>query len=278
PPFGARAIAVDLDAVFLRVVQVERLAHEMVRRAAQPPARPHDPGQRGGELGPARDEDREVEQPARPGGSGRRGGAGVELHHRGLGGAEVRRLAGRVERAQADRALVELALTVEVGDPQPDPARLHRGPYGAVGRRPRSVKPTTISSVPRTSRPSPTRSASVVRPMSGFARMITPATIERVPSKPIHPRFCVLSMARTRSPIPTRMNQNEKATSRASRLAPGRTRQTSPATTPTNPTRTLTTPRATEIPGAKPAARVKSPQIRRYAPRMIPSARRVMSG
>ena len=83
------------------------------------------------------------------------------------------------------------------------------------------------------------------------------------PEHPIQPPVLGLSIARTRSPIPTRMNQNENAISRASSLAPGLTRQTSPAMMPMNPTRTLTTLRDAEIPGANPAARVKMPQIRR---------------
>ncbi len=99
--------------------------------------------------------------------------------------------------------------------------------------------------------------------MSGLARTITPATIDTTPSNPTQPRLFVASIASTMSPIPTRMNQNENAISRARRLAPGLTMQTSPAMMPTNPTRTLTTPSETDPLGAKPAARVKMPQTRR---------------
>src|SRR5437773_8429233 len=66
-PLRAWPVAVDLDAVALGVVEVERLADEMVRGAGQPPSGARRPRKGPGERGPPRDQDREVKQPRRSG-------------------------------------------------------------------------------------------------------------------------------------------------------------------------------------------------------------------
>src|SRR5207247_3349252 len=59
-PLGARAVAVDLDPVALGIVQVERLAYEVIGGAGETPARTGHTPQRASQLEAARDEDREV--------------------------------------------------------------------------------------------------------------------------------------------------------------------------------------------------------------------------
>src|SRR5947207_7868329 len=80
-PLRAWPVAVDLDAVALGVVEVERLADEMVRGAGQPPAGARRPRKGPGERGPPRDQDREVKQPRCSGRALGGPGARDELHH-----------------------------------------------------------------------------------------------------------------------------------------------------------------------------------------------------
>jgi hypothetical protein len=113
-PVLARAIAVDLDPVALGVVQVERLAHQVVGRAGQRPAGAREPHQRQREVAPARQQYREVEEP---------------------GGARVRR--GRVRRlveldqlepaGEPDDLVVETAGPAGIGHGQLDAAHPRRG-------------------------------------------------------------------------------------------------------------------------------------------------------
>ena len=68
----ARPVAVQLDAVALRVGEVEGLADEVVRGAGEPPARAGDATQRPREVGPRGHEQGEVEEAGRPGRARRR--------------------------------------------------------------------------------------------------------------------------------------------------------------------------------------------------------------
>src|SRR5581483_2984515 len=94
-PFIARAIAIDLDAVSVRVGQVERFAYEMVRGAIERPSRAGEPGQRKAEVGPAWEKDRQVEEARRLPVKRRRGAVATQLDERlsacnGNGQASVR--------------------------------------------------------------------------------------------------------------------------------------------------------------------------------------------
>ncbi len=125
-PLVAGAVAVDLDAVALGVVQVEGLAHEVVGGAGEGRTRVEDAAERPRELGPARHEDRQVEEPgARPGPRGR-ARPSLELDERGAAcGAEPGDPVALVEHTQPQRALVEGPCPIEAGDGQPN--RTHSG-------------------------------------------------------------------------------------------------------------------------------------------------------
>ena len=60
PPIGPRTIAVDLDAIPVRVREVERLADEMIRCAVKRPARDDQAGQGERQILARGDEDRQV--------------------------------------------------------------------------------------------------------------------------------------------------------------------------------------------------------------------------
>ena len=64
-PFLARAIAIKLDAVLVRIMQVERLAHTMVSRAIEPDSRAIQPAQCITQRGSIRIAKRHVKKPGR---------------------------------------------------------------------------------------------------------------------------------------------------------------------------------------------------------------------
>jgi hypothetical protein len=108
-PFLARPVAIELDPVPLGVGEVERLADEVVGRAAQVPARIEDSAERAGEVGPGRDEERQVEQPRRPRRPDGCVGCADELDERAVGRSDrADAVVGR-QGAEPDRALVEIA-------------------------------------------------------------------------------------------------------------------------------------------------------------------------
>ncbi len=81
-PFLARPVAVDLDPVPLRVVEIERLGHEMVGCAREPVSGARYPVHGAGKLVPCRQEEREVKQSRRPRRAPRRLGPMNERHER----------------------------------------------------------------------------------------------------------------------------------------------------------------------------------------------------
>ena len=129
-PFVARPVAVELDAVPLRVGEVERLGDEMVGGSGERPARTGHPAQRACEVGPRRHEEREVEEAGRPRRARRRVRIRDELDERRPVDAERDDVPSAAERLEADRRLVELAQPVDVAGAQPDRAepRVSRQP------------------------------------------------------------------------------------------------------------------------------------------------------
>ena len=107
-PLLARAVPVELDPVALRVGEVEGLADEVVRGAAQVPARLEHAPERAREVGPGRDEQREMEQARRRRGPRGRVGRGHELDERYVARTECRdavaRERGRGARSRARRS------------------------------------------------------------------------------------------------------------------------------------------------------------------------------
>src|SRR5436190_11678015 len=159
-PLRAWAVAVDLDAVALGVVEVERRAAEMVRGAGQPPSGARRPRKGPGERGPPRDQDREVKQPRRSGRALGGPGARDELHHHRAVDAQPEGPLALVQRAQPDRALVELAHASEIGDAKAHGARHHRRltremvPGGLLGLASGALQ-SESSLLPRRARPGP---------------------------------------------------------------------------------------------------------------------------
>ena len=121
-PVLARPVAVDLDAVALGIVEIERLRHEMVGRAGEPMPARRDPVQRAGELGAVGDEEREMEEARGSTGARRRIGALDERHERAVvvGRPELGNAVGAAELAQPDRVAIEAGLRVEVADSELD--------------------------------------------------------------------------------------------------------------------------------------------------------------
>src|SRR5581483_7731379 len=123
-PLRARPIAVELDAVPVRIAQVDRLADAVVGGPAQP-----DPGlehalHRTGERLPVRAADRDGVEPGRP---GRRRRAALRLPgvQRDVvvvaaGGEEDGLLAVAVRDVEAEHAVPELERPIEVGDLEVD--------------------------------------------------------------------------------------------------------------------------------------------------------------
>src|SRR5256885_15601843 len=64
-PAVPRAIPIELDAVLVRIAQIERLAHAMVARAVERDAGVDQAAQRTRERGAGRVEDRDVIEPGR---------------------------------------------------------------------------------------------------------------------------------------------------------------------------------------------------------------------
>jgi hypothetical protein len=126
-PLIARPVAVELDAVPLRVAGVERLAHQVVGGPAQPPAGLGDPLQRPRQVGPARHQDRQVEQPTGAAGPGRSIGVADQLDDRRLSriDPEADDSVLPPELGEADRLRVEARQPIEVRDGQPN--RAHAG-------------------------------------------------------------------------------------------------------------------------------------------------------
>ena len=114
PPL-ARAITVDLDAVSLRVAEVERLADQVVGRAAQPPPGADQAVQGPGQVEAAGHEDREVEQPGAPRRPPRSVRTARQLDQRRAIHAESHGVAVTAKLTQAERPLVEAAGRREVG-------------------------------------------------------------------------------------------------------------------------------------------------------------------
>ena len=82
-PLLARAVAVDLDAVVLRIAQVERLADEVIRGAGELPAAVHHATQRPGELDSARHQQGQVEEAGAAGRTPRGVGVADQFDQRG---------------------------------------------------------------------------------------------------------------------------------------------------------------------------------------------------
>ena len=127
-PLVARTVAIELDAVPLRVGQVERLADEVVGGAAQTPARGDHPAERKREVGARGDEDRQVEKPRRVLRPRRSVRGGLELHERLAVDAE-RGDRPVLDDLQPDGLLVEPRQPFDVADAEPD------RPEPGVGRQ-----------------------------------------------------------------------------------------------------------------------------------------------
>ena len=140
-PLRPGPVTVDLDPVAVGIVQVQRLADQVVRGATQPPARVGDPGERARQLGPVRNQYREVKQP----GTARieRGGVTVLVQDddraAATGGGQRQRAVVRHGRRghQTENLLVERSRTLEIRDGQRDRAergrRVDRGASGVCG-------------------------------------------------------------------------------------------------------------------------------------------------
>ena len=124
-PLGPRPVAVDLDAVALRVAQVERLAHEVVGGAREPRAGTHHSLDRAGQGRTVGDEDREVEEAGRARRRRGRVRIGDQLDQRRVDAHHP-----VAQRPQPDRTRVVLTQAVRVGHPEPDAAD-----HAALGRR-----------------------------------------------------------------------------------------------------------------------------------------------
>jgi len=121
-PLLARAVAVQLDPVPLRVGEVQRLADEVVGRAAQVPAGLEDAPERACEVYPPGNEQGEMEEARRAWRPRRRLGVGDQLDQRPVAGAEGGDPVVGREGAQPDRALVEVAQETDVADAEADRA------------------------------------------------------------------------------------------------------------------------------------------------------------
>src|SRR5688572_13110058 len=98
-------------------MEVERLADQMVRSAAEPPPCVGHPAQRSGQIRSAWEQDGEVEEAGGAPGPLRRGGSACQLDDGGLPlDPEADQVRGAVEGPQANRLLVEALRAVEVGD------------------------------------------------------------------------------------------------------------------------------------------------------------------
>ena len=137
-PLLARAVAVDLDAVALRVAEVQRLADEVVGRAGERRTRVAGAGSGAGEhvteRAAVRHANREVEQPGLP--ATALGGVGVLVED------DDGRLAGREHRPrpvafaldrEADHVAVERDDAVERADAERDPTEVGVVRERAVG-------------------------------------------------------------------------------------------------------------------------------------------------
>ncbi len=100
----------------------------MVGRSGEPPAGGGEPHERAGEVGAARNEDRQVEEARAHGRAGRGAGGGCELdERRAVVGAEPCEAILAGERAQSDHALVEGPEGVDVRYAQAHGADPRRG-------------------------------------------------------------------------------------------------------------------------------------------------------
>ena len=153
-PFLARAVAVYLDPVALGVREVERLADEVVRGPGERATGADDAAQGAREVRPARHQDREVEEARGAPSPGWRVRIPSQLDHGRVVGPEAERravVALVVEDPQADRALVELALPIEVRDGEAHGAhmRLQRDGHGPKpSSRSFRVRPGRVACAP----------------------------------------------------------------------------------------------------------------------------------
>ena len=128
-PVLARAIPVELDAVPVRVAEVERLADAVVGRAVEADPGVEQPAQRVGERLAGRVADRGVEEPGRP--RRRRRAAlalpGVEpdVVVVAAGAQEDRLVAVAHRLLEAEHVAPEAERAVEVGDLEVDVADVH---------------------------------------------------------------------------------------------------------------------------------------------------------
>ena len=121
-PLRPGPVAVDLDPVAFRVVEVERLGDEMVGRAGEPPRRSVNAVERTSEIGARGNEERKVEEAGRAWRPHGRIGSMHERDERDTipGGSELHDVARAPYLAQADRLAVERGLNVEVADRELD--------------------------------------------------------------------------------------------------------------------------------------------------------------
>lgn len=135
-PSRAGTVGVYLDSEAVRIVQFNRLAHQVIRHPRRHPDR-RQMGDEAAEGRPVRQQDREVEQPQRA------AAADTAQPGRGLQPDEDRRAVvrrqrcrggGTLDRAQAEHAFVERHRAVEIADQEPHRAHGGRRGEAVAGR------------------------------------------------------------------------------------------------------------------------------------------------
>jgi methylmalonyl-CoA mutase C-terminal domain/subunit len=146
-------VAVDLHAIALGVVEVERLAHEVVGGPVEPPAVAH-PSQRLAERRPGGDPERGVKEPGLGGTAFGAVRVAPEDEQGNRINAEDGLVAVAVEDGEADDVAVEGSRLVEVGDAERDAADPRFGRQAVVVR---IVRHTSVDGRPRVQRVDLTR-------------------------------------------------------------------------------------------------------------------------
>ena len=117
PPGITRAIAVDLEAEAVRIIQVEGLAHQVIGYARQGPSPLDQAPHRGPERGAGRDQNGDVKQTGRAAWARRGVRTGLQGHERAaLRGAERHGCSSPRQFPEAEHVTVERQRPVETAD------------------------------------------------------------------------------------------------------------------------------------------------------------------
>src|SRR5262245_22780934 len=131
-PLDARSIAIDLDAVAVRIGEVNRLADSVVRGALQDRAGLHEPAQRPSQIGARWRQYREMVQAGRASCSGRVATLTQNEQIRAAGAEPANALITSVHD-ESKSGLVEPDRSFEIRDRQLDGADVRRGIDGEFG-------------------------------------------------------------------------------------------------------------------------------------------------